>query len=93
MILARSALGTVVPQTLIDTQTSPSFTSVWVPPDSYEASQILWPVTITPKPGGVTEGKVSGVHPPRLDFFGPGLDQYFVAVADIYGIARAEFGV
>mgnify|MGYP001582344580 CR=1 FL=1 len=93
MVVARSALGTVVPQTLIDTQTSPSFTSVWVPPASYEASQTLWPMTITPKPGGATEGKISGVNPARLDFFGPGLGQYFVAVADIYGIARADFGV
>jgi len=41
----------------------------------------------------VTEAKVDRSGGQLLEFFGPGLGQYFYATAGIYGVARAEFGV
>ncbi|HXJ35478.1 MAG TPA: hypothetical protein VMS22_15700 [Candidatus Eisenbacteria bacterium] len=93
ILMVVHGVSAVTPFTRVDTQTSPSFTSIWVPPASFEASEIRWPVTITPQPGGVTEAKVSGSSDPLVEFFGPGLSQYFLSEAGIYGVARAEFGV
>ncbi|HEV7733529.1 MAG TPA: hypothetical protein VGR62_15290 [Candidatus Binatia bacterium] len=85
--------GAVVPSTRVDTQTSPSLTSVWIPPASYEDSGVHPTFTFAAKPGGVTEAKMSGDAGYLLSFFGPGLQQYFLATASIYGVAHAEFGV
>lgn len=93
LLLGARTAAAIVPETRIETAISPSFTSLYVPPQSPEAVQVVWPFTITPKPGGATEGSVESHAAPLLDFFGPGLLQYDLATAYIRGVARAEFGV
>ena len=77
VLAASRGMAVVTSSTRIDTSTSPSFTALWTPPDSFEDHDIQWPVTITQKPGGVTEAKVDRSGGQLLEFFGPGLGQYF----------------
>lgn len=93
LVLAARPAPAVVPFTHIETGINPSTTSLYVPPQSPEAVQVVWPFTITPKPAGVTEGSVESAAGGLLEFFGPGLQQYHLATAYIRGVAKADFGV